>query len=136
MKKYTLLLIIFMGGTAAWAQDAPNIKKGERIQSLKIAFITQKLELTSEEAQSFWPIYNRYEGDLKLVNSQNKGGDIIDNEEKVLNVRKRYRVEFVKVIGQTKMNNLFHAEREFRGALLRRLRNQQTQQRQQNRKAF
>ncbi|MCM4152325.1 hypothetical protein DHD05_12050 [Arenibacter sp. N53] len=33
----------------------------EKIKSLKVAFITEKLELTPKEAQSFWPIYNEHQ---------------------------------------------------------------------------
>jgi hypothetical protein len=33
----------------------------DKIKSLKIAFITEKLNLTEKEAQQFWPIYNAYD---------------------------------------------------------------------------
>lgn len=36
-------------------------KNRERIKSLKVSFITEKLDLTEQEAQQFWPIYNEYE---------------------------------------------------------------------------
>ena len=136
MKKYALLLLISLSCLAGRAQNEPIVKKGEKLQSLKIAFISRKLELSSEEAQSFWPIYNRYEGDLKSLNTQNRGGDVIEHEEQVLNLRKRYREEFIRVIGQSKMNKLFLAEKEFRTALLRRFRNRLIQQKVQNQDAL
>ena len=33
----------------------------EKIKSLKVGFITDRLELASKEAQQFWPIYNKFE---------------------------------------------------------------------------
>lgn len=36
-------------------------KDWEKIKSLKVAYITEKLSLDSKEAQKFWPIYNEYE---------------------------------------------------------------------------
>ena len=33
----------------------------EKIKALKVSFITEKLELTSNEASKFWPIYNKFE---------------------------------------------------------------------------
>ncbi len=132
MKIFFLVILVTYSASFAIAQP-DNGKKGERIQALKIAFITQRLELSSDEAQRFWPVYQRYENDLRQLILANKGGDVIDNEEKVLNLRKRYRSEFVLVIGQEKMNKLFTAEKDFRGALLRKLRNPQNQQRQLNR---
>jgi|SRR5690606_29290223 hypothetical protein len=32
-----------------------------KIKSLKVAFITEKLNLTPKEAQQFWPVYNAYD---------------------------------------------------------------------------
>lgn len=127
MKQFLLVLILFTGSfTLLKAQDTrQDIKEGrsERIQSLKIAFITQKLELTADEAQKFWPVYNRYETEIRQAYKDSKAGDgdAIDNEEKVLNVKKKYRIEFIKVIGPPKTNILFNSEREFRGVLMRHL---------------
>ena len=127
MKQFLLVLILFTGSfTLLKAQDTrQDIKEGrsEKIQSLKIAFITQKLELTADEAQKFWPVYNRYETEIRQAYKDSKasGGDAIDNEEKVLNVKKKYRIEFIKVIGPPKTNILFNSEREFRGVLMRHL---------------
>ena len=128
MKQFLLVLILFTGSISfAKAQDLRE-KRTEKIQALKIAFITQKLELTSDEAQRFWPVYNRYETDIKQVMMDNKGdADAIDSEEKILSVKKRYKSEFYKVIGQPKTNTLFNAEREFRGVLMRHLKNRQGQ---------
>ena len=127
MKQFLLVLILFTGSfTLLKAQDTrQDIKEGrsERIQSLKIAFITQKLELSADEAQKFWPVYNRYETEIRQAYKDSKAGDgdAIDNEEKVLNVKKKYRIEFIKVIGPPKTNILFNSEREFRGVLMRHL---------------
>lgn len=123
MKRLILILTLFLGSfSIANAQKENKEDRAEKVQALKIAFITQKLELTSNEAQTFWPVYNRYETDLRQVMKDNRsGGDPIDNEEKVLNVKKKYRSEFTKVIGQPKTNILFNAEREFRGVLMRQL---------------
>ena len=126
MKQFLLVLILFTGSFKLLkAQDRQDFKEGrsEKIQSLKIAFITQKLELTADEAQKFWPVYNRYETEIRQAYKDSKAGDgdAIDNEEKVLNVKKKYRIEFIKVIGPPKTNILFNSEREFRGVLMRHL---------------
>ena len=124
MKKYILILTLFFGSfslvNAQGGGDKEN--KKEKIEALKIAFITQKLELSADEAQKFWPVYNRYEAEIWQVIKDNKtGGDALDNEEKLLNVKKKYRNEFNKVIGQPKTTTLFNSEREFRGVLMRQL---------------
>ena len=123
MKSILLIIFIFLAGitSSIKAQDFNKGNRTEKVQALKIAFITQKLELTSDQAQKFWPVYNRYETEIRQVTDNKIGGDVIDNEEKVLNVKKRYKPEFTRIIGDAKANTLFNAEREFRGVLMRQL---------------
>ena len=45
-------------------------KEFERIQAEKIAFITQELDLTPEEAQVFWPVYNQCWKELLAANKK------------------------------------------------------------------
>lgn len=126
MKKFVLLFVFISASFSLVKAQGDKDNRSEKIQALKIAFITQKLELSSDEAQRFWPVYNRYETEVRQVYKDNKaGGDAIENEEKVLNVKKKYRTEFIKVIGQPKTTILFNSEREFRGVLMRHLKDKQ-----------
>ncbi len=100
-------------------------KKGggeDKIQALKIAFITQKLTLTISEAQKFWPVYNLYDGEVKKLR-KNNNGDVIERDEKLLNIRKKYKVQFEKIIGAERTNKLFIVEGEFRNVLIKQLKN-------------
>jgi len=36
-------------------------EKKEKVKALKVAYITEQLDLTKEEAQKFWPIYNAFD---------------------------------------------------------------------------
>jgi hypothetical protein len=122
MKKYLLILFLMIGSLSQIkAQD------GEKIQSLKIAFITQKLQLTPDEAQKFWPVYNQYDNEIRTIESNNNPNDPLGKEEKLLNTRKKYLGSFEKILGPDKTNRLFNAERDFRGLLIRRLQNRNQQ---------
>jgi hypothetical protein len=123
MKKFILILTLFIGAYQCGKAQEDDSKKAEKLQALKIAFITQKLELTSDEAQKFWPVYSQYENDMKQLLLNKRNADVIESDEGLLNIRKKYRPEFIKVIGQPRMNKLFNAEKEFRGVLLRHLQN-------------
>ena len=119
----TVLLISITGFVFAQEQQ-PDPKQEEKIQALEIAFISRKLDLTPDEAQKFWPIYNEYKKEVRQVtmNERNNPDEII-REQKILDVRKKYSGRFVGVIGQPRMNKFFQAEREFRGVLLNQLKN-------------
>lgn len=130
MKRFILIITLALGSFSALkAQDDDGSKKAEKIKALKIAFISQKLELSPDEAQKFWPVYSQYENDMSKVLNDRRNSDVIANDERLLNVRKKYRSEFVKVIGQPRINKLFNTEKEFRGVLLRHLKNRENPQR-------
>ena len=102
-------------GIAFSAISQEDQKDVGRLQAYKIAFLTKKLNLTPEEAQRFWPIYNKYEDELRsarIENRQNKASEIV-TEEKILNIRKKYNGEFSKALSTEKVNTLFKSEREF-----------------------
>ena len=53
----------FAGGNA-YAQPGPQEDWKEKMQSVKIAFLTTEIGLTPTEAQNFWPIYNSVSEEL------------------------------------------------------------------------
>lgn len=61
MKKIITLLILFFVTISINAQNKSREQHREKIKSLKVAFITQELNMTTDLAEKFWPIYNRYE---------------------------------------------------------------------------
>ena len=116
MKKYLLILLMATGSLLnAKAQD------GEKLQALKIAWLTKKLDLSPEEAQRFWPIYNRYTEEIRSIRQDQKQKNTpeLEVEDKILNVRKKYNGEFSKALSAEKVNTLFKSEKDF-GAMIQR----------------
>lgn len=141
MKKLYLLLSFICLTAIVHAQDAPEAtpdvseKKQQDIQALKAAFITKELDLTPDEAQKFWPVYNQYEKEMDVVKIK-KGDDVdvIDQQQKVLDIRKKYKDQFTKVLGnQQRMNRLFNAEGKFRKILIRAMQQRQMKRAAKNR---
>ena len=132
MKKFYLLLVLVSITVFVKAQEdaIANEKKQQGIDALKVAFISRELDLTPDEAQKFWPIYNQYAKDLK--NTISRGNDVLDRDEKVLNLRKSYKEQFSNVLGQQRMNKMYNAEGRFRNLLIKSMRNQNQNQRPQN----
>ena len=126
MKKYLFILFAIFTFSVVNAQNG-NGQRIEKIQALKIAVLPPQLDLTSSEAEKFWPIYNEYEHELNNLRLNNKNGDVLDNEQKLLDIKKKYSPAFEKVLGPQKLNKFFNAEKEFRNVLIKRLKAQRQQ---------
>lgn len=123
------------------AQD----RKHEKIKALKTAYITEKLSLTSNEAEKFWPIYNKYDDKFhalrkkekneiyqKLRDGLDKMNDaeanaLIDTslslESEQLELHKQMIAELRGVISSKKIIILKKTEDDFKRELLDRYRN-------------
>ncbi|MDO9376737.1 MAG: hypothetical protein Q7T76_20085 [Ferruginibacter sp.] len=125
MKKLYLLMTVLSLSVLGVAQAQNTGQKRQDIEALKVAFISRDLELTPDEAQKFWPIYNEYSKEMRTIVADDQ--DVLDRDEKVLNLRKRYRDQFTRVIGEPRMNRLYNAEAKFRQLLIKSMRNQRAQ---------
>ena len=71
MKKYLLIVTLLFGSfSMAFAQESQpgnDLNKQEKIQALYVAYVTQQLALTPDEAQKFWPLHTQFANDLKAV---------------------------------------------------------------------
>jgi len=119
MKKILLIISFISLAYMGFAQDDLPGKKGggggERLEAYKIAYITKRLNLTPEEAQKFWPIYNKYTTDMRSLRMQNRDLPIIEQDEKVVGLRKKYQGEFSHALPPDRVNQFFKADREFNG---------------------
>ncbi len=133
MKKiilFILLSFLVVGVTMAQPPERPMGPHGkgprpskENVEALKVAFITRHLNLTSEEAQKFWPAYNAYFEDLKKVRKDNKE-DVLAFEEAALNIKKKYKNDFKKALGSDeRVNKALTADRAFMGMIREELQN-------------
>lgn len=142
LKSLALLLIATALGAAAFAQgpqEPPKGNKGDRVEALRIAFISEKLNLTPAEAQNFWPVYNQYRNDMETLRKNFKqGADVqptaeqqLDMEQKKLDLKKKYKSQFEGALGKTKLNQLYNLEHEFHEKL-KEMRDQRQQQKGNN----
>ncbi len=140
MNKKLLILFVFLMGTSWFYAQGPG---RERIKTLKVAFITERVGLTSKEAQSFWPIYNDYEETLESIRRQERVElrsrivtiESLSEEEsaalldKFLAIQKEKHLaeqDFIakvrNVISPKKMVLLLKAEEDFKRRLLQQMR--------------
>ncbi|MCC6383754.1 MAG: hypothetical protein LC117_03055 [Bacteroidia bacterium] len=143
-QKLTILFILFPFLLSAQLGNQRMMQSKEKdIETFKIGFMTKRLNLTNEEAQLFWPIYNKYESDLEAIrverrnnmrmsfNNKNELSDkeaekIIDSElsfrQKEIDLMKNYNSKFKQVLPAKKVLLIYQTEEEFKRELLKRIR--------------
>lgn len=139
MKKillYTLFLVII--SFAGFSQQMNR----EKIKLLKTSYITDALDLTQDEAEKFWPVYNKYTDKIQNAkfqlesqffrNIRNSGGIDAISEEKAVEILNasieleqeisHEKVEMMKaltkVLPAKKIIKLQKAERDFNKRVL------------------
>ena len=133
MKKYILILTLLFGGfSLAFAQDnqpGNDLAKQERIKALYVAYVTQQLQLTPDEAQRFWPVHTQFETELKGVN---KDLPELPKQQAFLDIKKKYQDNFIKIVGVNRCERFFRMSDEFKRKLRERVQKQRNNPPRQN----
>jgi Spy/CpxP family protein refolding chaperone len=141
MKKIILILILSLPmmviaqpGPGGGPGGGPGPRDG-RLKSLEIAYLTRELNITPAEAEKFWPVYNKYQEEMRAAMTNSKEDDILDRQQQMLNIRKKYKNDFSKILTPERTNKLFEAEGKFRDMVRKELqeRREMMEKRQQKR---
>lgn len=136
-----IYLIIFTITTAFLGLSPVSGQAGDRIKAKRIAFFTDKLQLTPDEAQKFWPVFNEYDlkknaitlQKRKLTETFQNNAKISETEtDKIINsfiqlskqetqLVEDYNKKFRTILSAQKVMKLYLAETEFKIVLLREL---------------
>ncbi len=135
----TLLLLALTTVTVAQQQNARD-----KIEAAKIALITERLNLSPQQAQKFWPVYNEYSkkqqelrrsfDQAKKNHNPQKASEEenkrllqlgMKTKEQALQLEKQYSDRLLKVIDNRQLLGLRKAENDFKEMIIKRLRDQQ-----------
>ena len=121
MKKVLLILTLFsLSFTGLLAQPGQ-----EKLELIKTGWITRQLNLSIDEAQKFWPVYNQYFAEYKKIQQDYQGKDQLEMQQKLLDLKKKYKPEFLKAISSDKFEKLLTLEDQWKSRLKQELENRQ-----------
>jgi Spy/CpxP family protein refolding chaperone len=146
MKNIIILLFMFMS-LAGFAQGSPSPAR-ERISAAKIGLITDRLNLTTDQAPQFWATYNEYSDKKREIKKQLRGlknhnshltatdeqvqkslQEMIALRQKEVDLEKDYMNKFLKTISPRQLAELYKTEQDFTKILLERLEDGHTRHR-------
>jgi len=139
-----LVILFFVSGIfglqSIYAQ-AENQNKKQQLESERIAFITRQLNLTTTEAQQFWPVYNEYQQKREVIQKRRKTFHQQMNKQENLNSKElealsdeyvelqaeeskllsQYHQKFKTVLPIQKVVSFYRAEDKFKIYLLQQM---------------
>lgn len=140
--KHILLATLLIAAATLSAQLKGNKLDNEKRQELeaqKVAFITEKVGLTTEEAEQFWKLYNEFKKQMCDLNKQEKEVHRRVNEntteleyseinkelslisEKKQRLRQAYNEKYLHVLSAKKLYQFYKAEESYKKLLLNKL---------------
>jgi Spy/CpxP family protein refolding chaperone len=152
MKKLIYILFVAWICLPIQAQDMDeeqpqDASAKDKIKAARIGLITQRLNLTPEQAEKFWPLYNEFDQKRKEIRKPFREAQkqidpnkpdpkqqqaLVDLGLKIkqdeLNLEKEYSNRMMGVITAQQMLNLRQAERDFRNIIINMLNNRRLQQ--------
>jgi|688.fasta_scaffold33617_9 hypothetical protein len=123
----TLLLLVFglFQATAQQPKQGPPTppQKGvnwklakeqqQKMEMYKVQFVTKKLQLSKEEAEAFWPVYEANRREVQEI-VKTKIGDEIALQEAMLNAKKKLKISLKPILKtDDRINQALKIDREF-----------------------
>ena len=145
----TIIIVLFIMSVYPVIRSSAQNPNLEKLNNYKIGFFTKKLNLTSEEAEKFWPVYNDYQGQrnqiqlekLKLNRNFNQNGSSLsDNQLEEMgdkyvdclvqesNLAVAFHKKLKEVLPPVKVILYYQAENQYKAQLLKELQNVRQQQ--------
>jgi len=145
MKKLSTVgfIVIFILCLGQTTQSQSPVNRMEKLQAQKIAFFTEKLQLSPAEAEKFWPVYNDYINRKNKLDEESKGlmryiarnsdnmseNEINESMEKYLRLQEQlyqlfaeYHKKYQQILTPAKVMKIYIAENQFKVVLLNQIR--------------
>jgi len=130
MKTQVLYLLLFLFALPAMAQEEQRNYDKEKLQSAKVAFITQRLDLTPVQAEKFWPAYNQHNKEkrnlMREIDLLGRDAEKLNNEQakaflekkfevgqKILDLEKDFIKQITKIISPVQAIKLDDVNKDF-----------------------
>ncbi|HEU4573553.1 MAG TPA: hypothetical protein VFS36_01020 [Chitinophagaceae bacterium] len=114
MKKILLIVSLFLfTGVRLLAQEQADNEGNEKIRDKMNEYIQQRLNLSKAEAEKFSPVFIRYFKEWRQTLRDTRGEPLLLRQQKIVDLRLRYRDEFKTIIGDKRSAEVFDHQEQF-----------------------
>jgi len=129
MKKFSIIISFLLLHNYICVAQSQSNDNSTKAEDVKVAYMNKELNLTPEEAKKFWPVYNTYFNEIKQAKISS-GNDEVAFEEKVVQIRKKYKESFRAVLhSDNRVNKVFVSEKRLRDLVKKELQDRQRRKR-------
>jgi len=138
MRQILIALLLIGMTTGLTAQKGTERKElREKLDAKKVAYINEKAELTENESSKYWAMEAKIKEETKAVKKSSRSLKKIDlaelsdkeadsflnaqlaNQQKILDIKKKYHVDLVSAVGAKKLIAIKKANRDFKREVLK-----------------
>jgi Spy/CpxP family protein refolding chaperone len=139
LRSFLALLLATVSLTAQAQAPASQQDRLNQLENAKIAYLTDKVSLTQEQAQKFWPVYNDFTTKRRELNRQQRQlrttspdgltdqqiranlNQALDLREQEVKLERDYFNKFQKILSIRQVGTLYSAERDFTREVIKRV---------------
>jgi hypothetical protein len=141
MKKITILISILTFAFTSIIKAQDDIpRKNEKIRAAKVGLITNRLNLTEDQAKTFWIVYEEFDKkrfeirkNIRQMTAESRNitttddkiladiREVLSLKQKEVDLEKEYLSKFLKTINVRQLSELFKTEQLFTQMLVKKL---------------
>ncbi|HKO80065.1 MAG TPA: hypothetical protein VJU78_06715 [Chitinophagaceae bacterium] len=113
MKRFLLILsLLFATSSLLFAQEDDANDGNEKIRDKMSEYIQKRLNLSDAESKKFTPVFLQYFKEWRQTIKDNRGDKLV-LQQKIVDLRLRYRTQFRDILGEKRGNNVFNHQENF-----------------------
>jgi hypothetical protein len=134
--KHLVLIIMLFTGYEVFSQPPASFRSSStarnKVESYRESYVDRQLSLNDDQKAKFWPVYRQYHDEITAVKKA-KRQNILTNKSKdqmqkdlqydqqLIDIKRRYNQEFMKIMPADKVAKIYQSEREFNDELFKQL---------------
>jgi hypothetical protein len=136
--KYIIVIVLVVAGIEGFSQPPTSFRNNrsgmssplKKVEMAKEKYVDRQLDLSDDEAAKFWPVYRQYTQETNKVRRlkrqnmlSNRSPDQTEKdiyyEQQLVDIKRRYNQEFLKILPPEKVSKIYRSEREFTDELIK-----------------
>lgn len=134
--KHLVFTIMLFTGYEAFSQPPASFRSSNtarsKVEAYRESYVDRQLNLNDDQKTKFWPVYRQYHDEITAVRKA-KRQNILTNKSKdqmqkdlqydqqLIDIKRRYNQEFMKIMPADKVAKIYQSEREFNDELFKQL---------------